>query len=65
MDKPKKESFEEAGSDKNRGLLSEIFAMLGQNKKYWLLPIILVLIVIGVLLILGGTALAPLIYPLF
>jgi 4-hydroxybenzoate polyprenyltransferase len=63
MDKPKKESFEDAGSDKSRGLISEILAMLGQNKKYWLLPIILVLLVIGVLLILGGTALAPFLYP--
>jgi len=36
------------------------------NKKYWLAPIVSVLVLIGVLLIVaGGSALAPFIYTLF
>ena len=38
---------------------------LKHNKKWWLTPIILVLLLFGVLLILGGTAAAPFIYTLF
>jgi len=36
------------------------------NKKYWLAPIIIVLVMIGVLLaVVGSSALAPFIYTLF
>ena len=65
MSDPEKQSFEEAGEKKSDGLGSEIMAMLRQNKKYWLLPIILLLVVFGVLIILGSTAAAPFIYSLF
>jgi hypothetical protein len=43
----------------------ELWLFLKQRKKWWLLPLILVLLVLGVLVILGGTALAPFIYTLF
>ena len=35
------------------------------NKKWWLLPILCMLLLVGCLLILGGTAAAPFIYTLF
>jgi hypothetical protein len=57
--------FEEANREKQSGLLSEFFAFLGQNKKFWLIPLLLALMGIGALLILGGTAAAPFIYTLF
>lgn len=47
------------------GLAAELIAFLKHNKKWWLLPIIIVLLLIGALVILGSSALAPLIYPLF
>jgi Family of unknown function (DUF5989) len=65
MSDPEKQSFEEAGAKKSDGLGSEVMAMLKQNKKYWLVPIILLLVVFGVLIILGSTAAAPFIYSLF
>ncbi len=65
MTEPKKSSFEEAGAAKEAGLGAEILAMLKQNKKYWLVPLILVLLLFGVLVILGSTAAAPFIYTLF
>ena len=65
MSDPKKPSFKDASAGKSRNLLSELLAMLMQNKKYWLLPIFLVLLVFGLLLILGGGSIAPFIYSLF
>ena len=47
------------------GLLAELFAFMRENKKWWLAPIILALLAIGVLVVLSGTAAAPFIYPLF
>jgi hypothetical protein len=36
------------------------------NKKYWLAPVITVLVLVGALLVIaGGSALAPFIYTLF
>ncbi|MHB1033378.1 MAG: DUF5989 family protein [Pirellulales bacterium] len=47
------------------GLVREFIDFLRFNKKWWLTPIIVVLLLVGLLVILGGTALAPFIYTLF
>ena len=47
------------------GLLVELWEFLRHNKKWWLTPIILVLLLVGALILLAGTAAAPFIYPLF
>ena len=47
------------------GLLREYLDFLCHNKKWWLIPIIVALLLVGVLVILGGTAAAPFIYTLF
>ena len=40
--------------------------LLGERRKYWLLPIVLVSVLLGGLLVLAqGSALAPFIYTLF
>jgi hypothetical protein len=36
-----------------------------QTRKWWLVPLIVVLLGIGVIVVLGGTAAAPFIYTLF
>ena len=47
-------------------LLSELWAFMKVRKKWWLLPIILVMLVVGSLLVLAqGSALAPFIYTIF
>jgi hypothetical protein len=47
-------------------LITEIWLYLRQNKKYWLIPIIFILILMSVLLILAqSSALAPFIYSIF
>jgi len=46
--------------------LKEFFEFLKVRKKYWLLPIIIVLVLLGGLIILSqGTAIAPFIYTIF
>lgn len=57
--------FERAGKQAQPGLVKEFIAFLGENKKFWLIPLLLALLAIGALLILGGTAAAPFIYTLF
>lgn len=47
-------------------ILRELFAFLRQNKKLWLLPIVLVFVALGTLVVLAqGSVLAPLIYTIF
>jgi hypothetical protein len=43
-------------------LLGEFFDFLRHNKKWWLLPILIVLLLFGVLIFLSGTGAAPFIY---
>jgi hypothetical protein len=45
--------------------LKDLWGFLSQRKKFWMLPVILVLVMFGALVVLGsGSALAP-IYTLF
>jgi hypothetical protein len=47
-------------------LIRELFAFMAARKKFWLLPILLAMLVLGGLLVLAqGSALAPFIYTLF
>ena len=44
----------------------ELWAFMKERKKFWLLPIVLVLVLFGTLIVLTqGTAVAPFIYTLF
>ena len=46
--------------------LKEFWEFLKERKKYWLLPIIIVLVLFGGLIILSqGSAVAPFIYTIF
>ena len=46
--------------------LKDLWGFLRQRKKFWLLPIILILLTFGGLVVLaGGSAIAPFIYTLF
>jgi hypothetical protein len=61
-----KEDFQSLTENKKQsGLMSELFYMLMHNKKWWLTPILLSLILFGLLIILGGSSYAPFIYTLF
>lgn len=48
------------------GIAGELFAFMRMRKKWWLLPILVVLLLMGALLVLAqGSALAPFIYTIF
>lgn len=47
------------------GLIADFTAFLRDNKKWWLIPILLALMMLAGLILLGGSPLAPFIYPLF
>ena len=47
-------------------IVAELWRFMKVRKKFWLLPIILVMLVLGGLLVLAqGSAIAPFIYTLF
>lgn len=46
--------------------LTDLWLFLKERKKFWLAPIILILLVLGILIVFGGSsAIAPFIYTLF
>lgn len=47
------------------GLLGEFWGFLANNKKWWLLPILITLGLVGALIFLSSTSAAPFIYTLF
>ncbi|MGE3803653.1 MAG: DUF5989 family protein [Gemmataceae bacterium] len=57
--------FERAGNEQSTSLLTEYWSFLQHNKKWWLLPLLAVLLLFGVLLLFSGSAAAPFIYTLF
>ncbi|HUU38593.1 MAG TPA: DUF5989 family protein [Candidatus Desulfaltia sp.] len=47
-------------------ILKEIWDFIRHRKLYWLVPIIIILVLVGLLLVLSeGSAIAPFIYTLF
>jgi uncharacterized membrane protein YjdF len=47
-------------------LIKDFTAFMAQRKKFWLLPIIVIMLLLGALIVLAeGSALAPFIYTIF
>jgi hypothetical protein len=59
-----KGEFEDAGQGKQLSLLGEFLVFVVENKKWWLIPILLVLALFGLIIILASTGAAPFIYTL-
>jgi hypothetical protein len=59
------DNFAREASAKQSGFMKEFWLFLRANKKWWLTPIIAILLLLGVLVVLGSTAAAPFIYTLF
>ena len=46
--------------------LTELWAFMRERKKFWLAPVIIVMVLLGALIVLAqGSAVAPFIYTLF
>ena len=66
MSEEKKSEFEKAAAEGGReGFLAETWAFMKENKKWWLLPILLVVGLVGLLTIFASSGAAPFIYTLF
>jgi len=59
------DAFEREAQGRSKGLLREYVDFLLHNKKWWLIPIIIALLLVGILIVLGSSAAAPFIYTLF
>ena len=59
------DAFRREAAAQRVGLARELWDFLKHNKKWWLLPILLALAIIALLVVLGGTGLAPFIYTVF
>ncbi len=59
------DEFARQAAGPSHGVIREFWGFLKQNKKWWLLPIIVSLLVLGLIMIVGGSLAAPFIYTLF
>jgi hypothetical protein len=59
-----KSEFAEAREGKQLSLSQEFWLFILENKKWWLIPILLVLGLVGLLVVFGSTGAAPFIYTL-
>jgi hypothetical protein len=60
-----KNEFEQAGDEPSQTLVQEFLQFIVENKKWWLIPILLSFGLIGLLVALSSTGAAPFIYTLF
>jgi hypothetical protein len=59
------EEFEREAQRGGQGLAGDFWAYLMHTKKWWITPIIVMLLLLAGLIILGSTGAAPFIYTLF
>ena len=57
--------FAQEAEGHSPGLVREIFDLLRYNKKWWLIPLVVVLLAAGLFVVLSGTVFAPFIYTMF
>lgn len=57
------EAFEREAQKPQAGIVVEFLVFLRENKKWWLAPIVLVLLLLGLLVFLASTAGPAFIYP--
>lgn len=60
-----KNEFEQGGDEQQLSLIQEFAQFIVENKKWWLIPILLSFGLIGLLVVLSSTGAAPFIYTLF
>ncbi len=60
-----RDRFEALAAGRQSSVATEFLLFLKDNKKWWLLPILLVLGALAILTMLAGTGAAPFIYTMF
>jgi hypothetical protein len=65
-DAPRDENeFADSLKQPKSGFLAEFWAYLRHSKKWWMLPILVILLILGAFVLLSSTGLGPFIYALF
>ena len=57
--------FETEAEAARSGLIAELWEFMATNKKWWLTPIVVVLLLVGALILISGSVAAPFVYTLF
>jgi hypothetical protein len=57
--------FRDLARQRRPSLAAEFWYFLKHNQKWWLLPILVTLLLLGLLVLLGGSGAGVFIYPLF
>jgi hypothetical protein len=65
MTDPEKNDFEQASLKPRANIVRELGGFIKERRKWWLLPLLLAILLLGILILLSGTGLAPFIYTLF
>jgi hypothetical protein len=67
MNDPSKESteFRELARTRRRSIWLDVWQLLREHKKWWLTPIVLMMLLLGWLALFAGGSAAPFIYTLF
>ncbi len=63
--RPSGGDFADAAARRQRGFIAEFFAFARSNKKWWLTPILVILLAVSLLVMLSSTAAGPFVYTLF
>lgn len=59
---PGPSEFERAAEERDPGLVAEFWDFLRYNRKFWMAPILLVLLLVAALVVLNALGLSPFIY---
>ncbi len=62
---PESSEFEDLSREQEPSLLREIWTFIKEEKLWWMSPIIIALLLVGILVALTSTGAAPFIYTLF
>jgi hypothetical protein len=66
METKQQTAFEKVAAERREGsLLIEFWEFLKDNKRWWLVPLVILILLEAVLVLLASSAAAPFIYPLF
>ena len=57
--------FDSAASERSSSFIGEFWQFVRHNKKWWLAPIVVTLLLVAVLIFLAGSGAGPLVYTLF
>jgi hypothetical protein len=57
--------FARKAEGRSGGFLGELWYFLRHNRRWWLTPVIIAVLLAGVLVVIAGTGAAPFIYALF